>query len=223
MTQGPEKEKIQMLIQEHAGGPQTFKYKSEGYKLQNYSYAERRGVHGDDREMYSGDGRRRETGTSPEGPSCETFDQAVEGDGVSGKNELELYVGCRSGSCYRWDRTLSHDAGTGVAGGVWPYRVTCESVIGRSNRTEGAGFSSLKCVNRQGDMDVDSAPCGQKKRSTPTCTLVRLRNISENMSESDTLADTTHFTRGDFSCSLKLFLVHLASHEPTNFEKKKAN
>ena len=45
MTQGPEKEKIQMLIQEHAGGPQTFKdkvlwctckeqYKSEGYKLQ---------------------------------------------------------------------------------------------------------------------------------------------------------------------------------------------
>ena len=45
MTQSPEKEKIQMLIQEHAGGPQTFKdkvlwctckeqYKSEGYKLQ---------------------------------------------------------------------------------------------------------------------------------------------------------------------------------------------
>ena len=49
-------------------------------------------------------------------------------------------------------------------GSLAVHKVTCESVIGRSNRTKGAGFSTLKCVNRQGDMDVDSAPCGQKKK-----------------------------------------------------------
>ena len=75
-------------------------------------------------------------------------------------------------------------------------------------RIRGVGSNSQKhCVAHTG-------------MSTPTCTLVRRRNVSENMSESDTLADTTHFTRGDFSCSFMHFLVHLASHGPTNLEKQ---
>ena len=50
-------------------------------------------MHGDDYEMYSRDGRRRETGTSPEGPSCETSDQTVEGDGSVGRTSMSFMSG----------------------------------------------------------------------------------------------------------------------------------
>ena len=59
----------------------------------DYSYAERRGVHGDDHEMYSRDGRRREAGTSSEGPGGETSGQIAEGDGSVGRTSMSFMSG----------------------------------------------------------------------------------------------------------------------------------
>ena len=58
-------------------------------------------------------------------------------------------------------RTLSHDAGTGVAGESGR-TVTClRALLGAAT---GPKEPLQNCVNRQGKMDVDSAPCGQKKK-----------------------------------------------------------
>ena len=58
-------------------------------------------------------------------------------------------------------RTLSHDAGTGVAGESGR-TVTCvRALLGAAT---GPKEPMQNCVNRQGKMDVDSAPCGQKKK-----------------------------------------------------------
>ena len=61
-------------------------------------------------------------------------------------------------------RTLSHDAGTGVAGESGR-KVTCvRALLGAAT---GPKEPMQNCVNRQSKMDVDSAPCGQKKKKPP--------------------------------------------------------
>ena len=128
MSQGPEKEKIQTMIQVHTGrgsahvqGQSSVVHvqgavQERGIRSADDSYAERSRIHGDDRTMHLGDRRRGENWASPAGPSGTTPGQATERPGSVGGAHVSSTSGAGVVWGYRSDRTLNHDSGTSMAG-----------------------------------------------------------------------------------------------------------
>ena len=82
------------------------------------------------------------------------------------KGEDELFIGCRNGRGYRYFYwTLSHDAGTGVAGESGRTEICVRALLGKATGPKEPMWFRLNCVNRRGKWMLIRHRVGKKKNS----------------------------------------------------------